>query len=1250
MTKTRLFALISLLLLLLVCTLALLDKSGFHQRDFTVKEVGELTNTRGESKAVLFRGVVTLWQDTFFVVQDDTGGIRVRLSAPPKFSLYGHLVEVAGRTPVGPGEDAIVDARYVDLGKANFPKSRLVLAEDLQSNNFDGQLVTLRGITCPGHFNGGNEILFHTRLDGAVAQVRVASTDESAARAAFANADVEFTGVASTDLDVHDKVTSFMLFVSDPQSASVKSAHLDFRSLPVRTVRELQEAGNSLSSLPFHLRGALRETPDRHGLQLSDNTGSIALRVVDGSGYSEADVDVVGFLEHGPLGPVLDEALVLGTSTAAKNEQALTTAKAIRQLPADQARLEMPIRLEAVVTYNDPLQRVAIVQDKTAGIWVWSNELTSKLALGDSIILTGVTAPGDFAPILMPTAIEIRSRGVSLPKPGPYSEEDIFAGRADSQWIELDGIVRENRVDSGQRSLLISHGGYRFRALFAGTLPLPPSLINARVRVRGVCATVFNSTRQIQGIQVYAQSMSQLTVLKPSPFAAYDGPITPIARLATFTPEDSAGYRLHLHGTVLATASTGPTWIRDATGAVLIRDHAALGLAPGDDVDVAGFATVGNAAAEVENAELRRNGPGTAPQPIPITNEQALSGEYNAQLVNMDARLVDQFQSGAERILLVQAGRHTFAVRSKEPLSGLYLGSVLRLTGICVLGAQAGNGLPSFELVLRSPADLAVLRGAPWLTRDRAYLVLGLLAFLSLAACVWVAILRRRVNRQTKIISDKLVEVEALKERAESGSRAKSEFLANISHEIRTPMNGVLGMTELALEQPLEPVLRDTLRMVKSSADSLLSIVNNILDLSKVEAGKLELELLECNLTNCIEETVCMLATRAHAKDLELICDLSADLPEVVLTDPSRLRQILTNLLGNSIKFTNRGEVELVVGVDGRDEQTASVHFAVRDTGIGIPKEKQSLIFAAFTQADASTTRLYGGSGLGLSIASQLVNLLGGKIWVESAVDEGSTFHFTVPLKVLQDSTIVDARVTKGANALIIEPNAASARLLSTLLTNFKIRCTVAASPEEVRQTKFGLVFCGIEHREKVSRWSSARVVLMGPRGKNHNHASYLPKPILRRELAAVLAEEQQRDESGLTTEQVRNQKLQVLVVEDNRINQIVARRLIERYGGEVVVASDGREAVTAMEARQFDVVFMDIQMPGMDGLEVTREIRAKEKGTAHHQYIVAMTAHAMAADHERCLAAGMDDYLSKPVQPPKLKAILEIAETRAII
>ena len=1267
MTKTRVLALLSLLLLVFVVAGTLLDSFAVQKRQFSIREVRELTNARAAVKQVSFRGVVTLSEDAYFVVQDSSGGIRVRPAVAPNGSLYGHLVEVAGSTPVGPGEDSIVQASYLDLGKATLPQPRILTVDDLESSNVDGLLVTLRGITCPGHFNGEDEILFHTRLDGAVAQIRLQINDESAARTAFANADVEFTGVASTGLDVDGKVTSLELLVTERQSVSVKSAPLDFRSLPVRTVHEMQSVRGSVSSLPFRLRGALRETPNRQGLELADATGSIPLRVVDGSGHAETAVDVVGFLKRENAGLVLDEALVLGSNTGAKNERVLTTAEAVRKLSADQARLKEPIQFDAVVTYNDPIQKIAFVQDKTAGVFIWSNDLNSRLLFGDSIQLTGVTGPGDFAPIVMPLSIRMLRKRLPLPKYGHFSDEDIFAGRADSQWVELDGIVRDNKVDSGQESLLIVHNGYRFRVLFPDSGPLPASFINARVQVRGVCGSVFNSTRQLLGIQVFAQHRTQVTVLHPSPNGPFDAPITPIARLATFSPQEKPGYRLHLRGAVLATARTGPTWIRDATGAVLVRDHSDLPLMPGDDVDVAGFAAVGNAAAEIENAELRRNGPGTAPQPVAITTGEVFSGEPNAQLVQIDARLVDQFQNGQERILLVQAGRQTFAVRSKASLAALDLGSVLRLTGICVLGAPAGNDLPSFELVLRSPADLLVLRRAPWLTRERAYRALGFLALLSLAACVWVAILRRRVHRQTKIISHKLVEVEALKERAESGSRAKSEFLANISHEIRTPMNGILGMTELALEQELEPMLRDTLQMVKSSADSLLSIVNNILDLSKVEAGKLELEMLECNLTNCIEETVCILAARAQAKGLEMICDLRADLPEVVVTDAPRLRQILTNLLGNAIKFTERGEVELAVYPESRDDQIVTIHFAVRDTGIGVPREKQSVIFSAFAQADASTTRLYGGSGLGLSIASQLVSLMGGRIWVDSEPDRGSTFHFTVPLRAVKGAqnahSLRDLAPPAGAQALMIETNAASARLLSALLAECKISAAIAATPEEGelvarhRMAKFDLVFCDFRFRDKLPNCrelASARLILMGGRGKSLNivnNAGYLPKPVMRRELLAVLNEKKPVAETEKATvpevEERRSQKLQVLVVEDNRINQIVARRLIERFGGEVVVAADGLEAVNALEQRKFDVVFMDIQMPGMDGLEVTKQIRGRENGTGNRQYIVAMTAHAMAADRERCLAAGMDDYLSKPVQPLKLKAILENAEAR---
>jgi signal transduction histidine kinase/AmiR/NasT family two-component response regulator len=765
------------------------------------------------------------------------------------------------------------------------------------------------------------------------------------------------------------------------------------------------------------------------------------------------------------------------------------------------------------------------------------------------------------------------------------------------------------------------------------------------------------------------QNGEQVTILQPSLEGPFDEPATPIAKLATFMVGQKAGYRLHLHGSVLATERGGPTWIRDATGAVTIRDHSDLTLTPGDDVDVAGFVVSGNSAPEIENAEVRRNGAGAPPQPIAITTDEALSGERNAQLVQLDARVLDQLHNGSDRVLVVQTGWQTFAVRSKAPLPSLDIGSIVRLSGICVSSGSTTNS-PSFELVLRSPSDLTLLRRAPWLTSDRAYRALGILALLSLVASIWVAILRRRVNRQTRIISQKLVEVEALKERAESGSRAKSEFLANISHEIRTPMNGILGMTELALEQNIEPPLRDTLSMVKTSADSLLSIVNNILDLSKVEAGKLELEPLECCLRDCLEESVCVLAARAHSKGLEMICNLHSQLPELVLTDESRLRQILTNLLGNAIKFTDQGEVELIVYPETIRDDVATIHFAVRDTGIGIATEKQTLIFSAFTQADASTTRLYGGSGLGLSIASQLVNLLGGRIWVESQPGVGSTFHFVAPFKVLASRSANDNPGDDrwaGTEVLIIESNACSAKVLSQLLGTWQINATIANSVKSAedlvrrRGETFGLVIG--ESQPKSREFSEIKLVLLVPRGKlpcgdgrnEHNFAGHLAKPILRREVWAVVngalsngkyARTEVAD--SLVDAEPSGHRLQVLVVEDNRINQLVARRLIERNGCEVALAGSGHEAVEALAANAYDVVFMDIQMPEMDGLEVTQQIRRTEQGSGRHQYIVAMTAHAMESDRERCLAAGMDDYLSKPVQPAQLKAILESVGLRA--
>jgi two-component system sensor histidine kinase/response regulator len=609
------------------------------------------------------------------------------------------------------------------------------------------------------------------------------------------------------------------------------------------------------------------------------------------------------------------------------------------------------------------------------------------------------------------------------------------------------------------------------------------------------------------------------------------------------------------------------------------------------------------------------------------------------------------------------------------------------ITGSAVVALHhllAGIFLPESVYGVLAASPWRTVEHAGWVVFEDIFLVGGCLA--SIREMKEIARRQALLEGTNDIVEARVIEqtgeLARARDAAEAANRAKSEFLANMSHEIRTPMNGVIGMTELALDTELTEDQRTYLDTVKRSADSLLGLINDILDFSKIEAHKLDLDSIDFDLGHIVDETVRMLAPRAHQKGLELAYRVAADVPGTIRGDPSRVRQILLNLTSNAIKFTETGEVVLQVDLDGRDGESATLHFSVTDTGIGIPPEKQAAIFESFTQADTSTTRQFGGTGLGLAISSQLVELMGGRLWVESVPGLGSRFHVVIPFQARTEAPVKptpkELADLEGMSVLVVDDNTTNRRILEEILTKWGMRPTLTDRGRAALQamersyssgTPFDLLLLDyqmpdmdgfeVAERLKYQPEAAATTIMMlssvGQRGdglrcRELGLAAYLTKPIRQSVLLDAMLVALGRTgkngpaEAPVTRHMLRESthRLRVLLAEDNADNQLLATRILEKCGHTVVVAENGLLALAALARGSFDVVLMDVQMPEMDGLAATAEIRRLEAETGKHVPIIGLTAHAMRGDRERCLEAGMDSYIAKPFKASEIIAQIE--------
>jgi signal transduction histidine kinase len=987
--------------------------------------------TSGSLPSARIDGVVTFFDPVngLLFVQDATGGVRVSVGDEVAQYSPGQRVTVSGVIGDADLSPVILAPIIVVHGAGRLPPALPVTAASFGTREVENRLVTVEGVVRSAGAPQNN-IAPMIEISQNGLQIGVVVQEFAGLYADEIDRRVRVTGVATSDLNVDLKPVRRTLL----NASWANTVHLD----PVRPpgsaplVTCAGVAAWPANRLPEHavrLKGKLEAAGLAGAFRVHDGTGSLKVEFGFAANPRLSEpVEVAGFVQRGASGPYLVSAIMLLDNLQAgrnASRRVLTTIRGVRSLSPNEASRRYPVHLRATVTFFDPPGNVLFVEDGTDGIYVSPHELAPKVRAGDLVDIDAVSEAGDFAPILTQPHMRIVARDVALPS-HPTVMDGILSDTEDSRLVDVEGVIRNITVDRNLANLDVVSARNRFHA-YVPDLIHPEDLRDARVAIHGVCGPLYNGRRQLRGIQLFVPGPGSLRVLeRPSP-----GERVAVDHVLDFKAGRLPGHRLRMSG-IVTYSSASLLFIRDADNGLRVGLNKRCRLTPGDQVDVVGYPRAERLLPLLEDADVTPMSHGGPPAPVP-TSAQALSeGLHADQLVQLDAWVRGSASSVAEEIFELRSGTTTFhALFDKATGQRVQMeaGSKVRLTGI--FDAQSWEpltrtGTGDFHILLRSPSDVKVLVAAPWWTTGRALQVIGMVAAAALIAFGWVFVLRGKVNEQTATIRRQLeaeiylkkaaegamrvrrevtelkrieAELMAARDSAEEANRAKSTFLATMSHELRTPLNAIIGYSQMLQEDCVgseAQQLRADLAKIERSGQGLLAIISDVLDLSKIEAGKIQLEFDNVDMAAILEDVqhaVQPLATQ-HGNVLRVVCGEDA---RMAVADQQKLRQSLLNLVTNACKFTENGEVEVNVSrvSDGGRDWT---EVQVKDTGIGIDEQDLGRLFQPFTQVDGSTSRRYGGTGLGLAISQKFCRLMGGNITVQSTPGKGSCFAIRVPV------------------------------------------------------------------------------------------------------------------------------------------------------------------------------------------------------------------------------------------------------------